>query len=128
MNITNKKVTEIKTVSDFDNIVLNTKNTHDKKFIFVDFYATWCGPCMRIAPDIEDMAARYSDVFFVKVDIDQASELAEMYDVTRLPTFMIFDVGCLKSPYKPIIGANKSDIETRLKSLTAKAPAILSEF
>ena len=62
--------------------------------VVVDFYATWCGPCRMIAPILEELSGTYSGkVKFVKVDIDQASELATQYAVSGVPTLVMFKGG-----------------------------------
>eukprot|EP00298_Acanthocystis_sp_HF-20_P006184 c16116_g2_i1.p1 GENE.c16116_g2_i1~~c16116_g2_i1.p1 ORF type:complete len:105 (-),score=31.31 c16116_g2_i1:37-351(-) len=69
---------------------LRLVNTTTDKLIVVDFFATWCGPCVRIAPEFERMAAEFSDVIFVKIDADENGETAEAFSVESLPTFLFF--------------------------------------
>ena len=59
----------------------------------VDFYATWCGPCRMIAPIIHDIAEECTDVTVGKVNIEENIELAEKYDVTHVPTLIIYKNG-----------------------------------
>lgn len=54
--------------------------------VIIDFYATWCGPCKMLAPIIEEVAQEVNDVKIVKVDVDQAEELAGMFNVMSIPT------------------------------------------
>ena len=63
------------------------------KLTVVDFFATWCGPCKMIAPQLNDMAAKKPNVNFLKVDVDQAQELAAEYQISAMPTFMCFKDG-----------------------------------
>ncbi len=57
----------------------------------VDFYAPWCGPCRMLAPLLEEIAGRYGDrVQFVKVNIDEAPDLANRYRVSGVPTLVLF--------------------------------------
>ena len=66
----------------------------DKEFVFkgdkpvvIDFWATWCGPCMRLIPEMEKMAEKYKDqVLFLKVNADKEKELCSMFNVVALPT------------------------------------------
>lgn len=60
------------------------------KAIVVDFYATWCGPCVRIAPYVHKKAHE-TGVTLVKVDVDKNPEASERYKVTAMPTFQVLD-------------------------------------
>ncbi len=62
-----------------------------EKPVFVDFWATWCGPCQMVSPIVEELAKEYEDkVNFVKVDVDQNKELASKYNILSIPTLAIF--------------------------------------
>ena len=60
--------------------------------VVVDFFATWCGPCKMLAP-VFDEASQEVDATFVKVDIDQSLEIAQRFNITTVPTMMIFKNG-----------------------------------
>ncbi|RYP41993.1 hypothetical protein DL767_000624 [Monosporascus sp. MG133] len=58
-----------------------------------DFYADWCGPCKMIAPTFESLSTKYSKpgkITFCKVDVDNQQSVASSYQVTAMPTFIIF--------------------------------------
>jgi thioredoxin 1 len=62
--------------------------------VFVDFWAEWCGPCRMVSPVVEELSEEYSGkVDFVKVNVDQANELASKYNVFSIPTLAIFNKG-----------------------------------
>jgi thioredoxin 1 len=62
--------------------------------VFVDFWAEWCGPCRMVSPVVEELSEEYNDkVDFVKVNVDQANELASKYNVFSIPTLAIFNKG-----------------------------------
>ncbi len=60
----------------------------------VDFNATWCGPCQRIAPVLEELAVEYGDkIVIYKVDIDKNRELAEAFNVSSIPAILYIPTG-----------------------------------
>ena len=62
--------------------------------VFVDFWAEWCGPCRMVGPVVEELAGDYDGkIKFVKVNVDDANELASKYNVFSIPTLMIFNKG-----------------------------------
>ncbi len=61
--------------------------------VVIDFFATWCGPCKRIAPAFEELAKKFSRITFLKVDVDEAQDIASKYDVNSLPTFVFLKNG-----------------------------------
>ena len=97
----------------------------DKEFVFkgdkpvvIDFWATWCGPCMRLIPEMEKMAEKYKDqVIFLKVNADKEKELCSMFNVVALPTLFFIPVGG-----KPIIetGAMPEKYEQIIKDKLLK--------
>ena len=67
--------------------------TSDKP-VFVDFWAEWCGPCRMVGPVVEELAVDYDGkVNFVKVNVDQAGELASKYNVFSIPTLILLHKG-----------------------------------
>ena len=64
------------------------------KPVFVDFWAEWCGPCRMVGPVVEELAVDYEGkVNFVKVNVDQAGELASKYNVFSIPTLILLHKG-----------------------------------
>ena len=64
--------------------------------VLADFWATWCAPCRRIAPILEDLAAEYEGRLKVaKVDVDADPTLADRYNVRSIPTLAVFKDGVL---------------------------------
>ena len=62
--------------------------------VLVDFTATWCGPCQRLAPTLETLSKEFAGkATFVKVDIDESPNLAEEYSVEGVPTLLLFKGG-----------------------------------
>lgn len=66
--------------------------------VLVDFFATWCGPCRMVAPVIDEIAAeKAGEVSVYKVDIDQSPDLAFKYQVSSVPTLIVFENGQVKN-------------------------------
>jgi thioredoxin 1 len=80
-------VQEIHSYTEFKHII----GTNDK--VVVDFYADWCGPCKKIAPFIKKLSEEYTKIIFIKVNVDNVSEITDVYNVKALPTFMFFKKG-----------------------------------
>ena len=60
--------------------------------VLVDFYATWCGPCMMMAPVLERLADELAGrVKFVKVDVDGAPQLVARFGISSIPSLMVFN-------------------------------------
>ena len=71
--------------------------------ILVDFWAEWCGPCKMIAPILEEIANEQEGVIKIaKVDVDNAPELAQQFEIMSIPTLIVFNNG---EPVKRLVGA-----------------------
>lgn len=61
--------------------------------IMVDFWASWCGPCLMLSPILDEITNENKNITLIKVDVEAESSLAEKYNVTSLPTVIIFKDG-----------------------------------
>ena len=61
--------------------------------VVVDFTASWCGPCQRIAPAFEKLSLEFPHVTFAKVDVDENQETAMECGVSAMPTFKAYAAG-----------------------------------
>lgn len=86
--------------------------------VLVDFHAEWCGPCKMLGPIIEQVAvAKEGEALVVKVDIDAAREIAMRYEITSVPTLIVFKDG------QPVVGARGVQTKAALEAMIAQAAA-----
>ena len=71
----------------------NFASTIAKGIVIVDFSATWCAPCKKMAPVIEKIAEENKDIVVAKLDIDDSREIAGEYSVLSVPTIIFFKDG-----------------------------------
>ena len=97
------------TEKNFDEVMASNK------VVFLDFWATWCGPCMVMDPIVEKLAAKYSGkAAFGKVNVDEEMNVSSRFQVFSIPTFMIFKNG---QPMDAAIGAvGESSLERLITS------------
>ena len=64
-----------------------------EKTVLVDFYADWCGPCKMLSPIVDQVAEENEDIKVVKVNVDDAQDLARKYQVMSIPTLVVIKEG-----------------------------------
>jgi thioredoxin 1 len=74
--------------SNFEEIVLKSDVP-----VLVDFYADWCGPCQRLAPILEELAADTPNARVVKINVDENPRLASQYGISAIPNLKVFKSG-----------------------------------
>ncbi|KAJ1217987.1 hypothetical protein NDU88_005574 [Pleurodeles waltl] len=89
-------------------------NSAGTKLVVVDFTATWCGPCKMIAPFFEKLSNDHQDVVFLKVDVDDAQDVAQHCDIKCMPTFHFYKNGQKIDDFS---GANQATLEEKVKTL-----------
>jgi len=86
------------------------------KPVVIDFWATWCGPCRRLAPTIEELATEYDGRVIVgKCDIEENPDLTDRFEIMSVPTVAIIKDGKLVDT---VVGASaKSVYEQKINSV-----------
>ena len=96
------------TSANFEEEVLNSDKT-----VLIDFYADWCGPCKMFSPIVESVAQENEDIKVVKIDVDNAQDLAMKYQVMSIPTTVIIKDG--KEVNRVVGMVSKSDLVEMVK-------------
>ncbi len=98
-------------VYSFDDVVLQSD-----KPVLVDFWATWCKPCLMVAPILDELAEEYDgQVVFTKLDLDQNQKIAANYGIMSIPALIIFKNG---EPVANVVGARpKAELKKLVESV-----------
>ncbi|CAG9766186.1 unnamed protein product [Ceutorhynchus assimilis] len=101
----------VKTMTDEANFQAELTNA-GTKLVVVDFTATWCGPCQRMAPVFQQYATKYPRAIFLKVDVDQCQETAAAQGVSAMPTFIFYRN---KTKVDRLQGADPTSLESKIQ-------------
>lgn len=89
----------------------------ENKFVLIDFYADWCGPCLKLSPFVNKWSDKYENVIFskVNVDLEDLQDYINKYSITSIPRVLIFDKNeNIQGDFK---GFNPDKIESGIKGL-----------
>lgn len=81
-------VMHIEDVSEFAPEVLDENGK-----VLVDFWASWCGPCMMMGPVLEQLDQKHPELKVVKVNVDEVQQPAIQYGIDSIPAFLLFENG-----------------------------------
>lgn len=100
------------------------KTITDNEIVFVDFWATWCGPCRAFGPTFEAASEENPDIVFGKVDIDANQDLASAAGIQAVPTLMIAKQGQIIFKQAGALRAEDlDDLIAQAKALNVSAAA-----
>ena len=74
--------------NNFENEVLNSDKT-----VLLDFWASWCAPCRRVVPIVEEIADERRDIKVGKINVDEEPELANKFSIMSIPTLVVIKNG-----------------------------------
>jgi len=109
------RMTVITSKKQFDEIMTRA----GERPVLLDFTATWCAPCKRMAPFIADLSKRaeFNHITFCKIDVDHVSEVAKLCEVTSLPSFQVWVNGAKAEGFS---GASPAKLLEMLKNFARK--------
>ncbi|ONK65306.1 uncharacterized protein A4U43_C07F35770 [Asparagus officinalis] len=90
----------------------STNQQNPNHLMVIDFTAKWCGPCRFVGPAFEAFSAKYTDVVFLKVDVDELSEISQQWNVQAMPTFIMLKGG---KETGRVVGAKKNELEKMIQ-------------
>ena len=86
------------------------------KLVVIDFWATWCGPCQRLTPIIEQLAEEYADRAVIgKYNVDEGEDLTDKFGIRNIPVVLFLKGGEVVA--KKVGAASKADLQAQIEKL-----------
>ncbi|QHO11751.1 hypothetical protein HN873_051342 [Arachis hypogaea] len=85
------------------------------KLMVIDFTATWCAPCKSMDPIIQEFAYKYTQVEFIKIDVDELMGVSQEFQVQAMPTFVLIKKGKVVDK---VVGARKDQLQKLIEKHT----------
>eukprot|EP01119_Soliformovum_irregulare_P010512 TRINITY_DN2596_c0_g1_i1.p1 TRINITY_DN2596_c0_g1~~TRINITY_DN2596_c0_g1_i1.p1 ORF type:complete len:122 (+),score=36.60 TRINITY_DN2596_c0_g1_i1:49-366(+) len=86
----------------------DTAISSGSQLVVVDYYATWCGPCKRISPFLDQLSEKMTNVTFIKVDVDELEDVAKAQEISAMPTFHLYKGG---KRVGELVGASQDQLQ-----------------
>ncbi|KAL1213674.1 Thioredoxin H8 [Cardamine amara subsp. amara] len=106
-------IVEIKTMNQWKSRLNAFKDTN--KLLVIEFTAKWCGPCKSLEPKLEELAAKYTDVEFVKIDVDVLVSVWMQYNLHTLPGIVFMKRG---QEVDRVVGLKVDELKRKLQKHT----------
>ncbi|KAB5545302.1 hypothetical protein DKX38_013414 [Salix brachista] len=84
----------------------------NNKLLVIEFTATWCGPCRHMEQTMKDFAAKYTDVVFIRIDVDELQLVAQQFNVTVMPAFSLVKKGKIVDE---VAGVKKNELQNKIE-------------
>merc|ERR1712000_721974 len=111
-------ITSTRTIANksiYANLYKNTRGfkSTTNKIVVLDCFATWCGPCKVIAPQVVKFSDEFPNAHFAKLDVDEVPDVAQELGIRAMPTFLIFKDG---EKVKEVVGANPNALKSAIEA------------
>ncbi|KAK9913889.1 hypothetical protein M0R45_037693 [Rubus argutus] len=90
----------------------------DDTLVVANFSASWCNPCISIAPAYSELAAKYPSILFLTLDVDDLAELSTSWDIKATPTFVFLKDG---RQVDKLVGGNKPELQKKAAAVAQLA-------
>jgi len=103
-------VKEVKSMAELQETIAGAQG----KLVVIDFFATWCGPCVAIAPYFQELGEKYKNVVYIKIDVDNSAleDASKTYKINCMPTFVFVKNN---KEVDRLEGANKETLDAKIK-------------